>query len=374
MSNLFEVKDVKVNEVNDEQNLEVHQDKFLPQSQIAVDLMRDPTVIETSKKVNLDDTVALYDLGKEPADEMAAISKKLLDQLTVADTIASTKVLDSLTKIAGQIEFKELKPENYSGIRGIFHKAENVLKERVAKYQSIGGEVNELFVSLKGYENTIQKRITDMNTLGTANEAYAKNLDQYIAMIYILRNQQEERINNTTIQANNGDQNSQIKLPKLKQAAEVLDKRAYDLEQAKAMATISAPQIVQTQDNNLNLVQQYHSAFITTIPLLQNGLVQAVTALQQNYAQQGLNAQKEATKALFKQQAENLAINNKFIAESSGKAMISVDDMKDILSTIVNSVQETKAIEENNAKQREESRKAMKQMITDAEKAGELNV
>lgn len=369
MSNLFEVENVNVEE-KQEDTVEVHQDQFLPRSKVATELMRDPQVIEAAKKVNLDDTVALYDLGKEPADEMSGISKKLLDQLTVADTIGSTKVLDSLTKIAGQIEFKELKPESYTGIRGIFHKAEKVLKERVAKYQSIGGEVNELFVALKGYENTIQKRIKDMNTLSEANTAYAKNLDQYIALIYILRNEQESIINNTEIKANSGDENAQIELPKLKQVAEVLDKRAFDLEQAKSMAIMSAPQIKQTQDNNLNLVEQYHSAFISTIPALQNGLVQAVTALQQNYAQQGLNAQKEATKELLQKQADNLAINNRFIAESSGKAMVSVEDMQNIVSTIVNSVQETKAIEANNAKQREESRTAMEKIISDAKKAG----
>ena len=169
--------------------------------------------------------------------------------------------------------------------------------------------------------------------------------------------------------AQGGDEDAQIALPKLQQAAEVLDKRAFDLEQAKTMATITAPQIKQTQDNNLNLIQQYHSAFINTIPALQTGLIQAVTALQGNYAQQGLNAQKQATADLMKKNAERLAVNNKFILESSGQPTVSVEDMQSIVTTILDAVQETKTIEQANAKKREASRQQMNKIMTDFKSA-----
>lgn len=360
MTNLFSVETSAV---------APHHNQFEPQSISAKALMADPAVIQIADGVDLADTVALYDLGKEPADKMSGIAGQLLDKLTVADTIGSTKVLDSLVKLTKQIEFKELKPDQERGLKALFRRAEATLKARVAKYQSIGGEVNELFVALKTYENTIQKRVDDMDQLASANAAYAKNLDQYIALIYILRNRQAMTVQNTMLAAQGGDEAAQIALPKLQQVAEVLDKRAFDLEQAKAMAMITAPQIKQTQDNNLNLIQQYHAAFINTIPALQTGLVQAVTALQGNYAQQGLNAQKQATADLMKKNAERLAINNKFILESSGQPTVSVEDMQSIVTTILNAVQETKTIEQENAKKREASREQMAKMMTDFQAA-----
>lgn len=363
MSQLFEVENTP------EVTVENHERAYQPKSKTALALMDDPKVIDTAEKVDMSDTVALYDLGKEPAEEMSKISSSLLGQLTVADTIGSTKTLDALSKIAKQIEFKELKPSDYKGLKGLFQKVEDVVNKRIAKYSTIGGEVTDLYTSLKEYENTIQKRIDDMDKLAKSNEVYAKNLDQYIALIYILRNNQKMLVDNTRIKAQSGDEDAQIELPKLEQAAEVLDKRAFDLEQAKTMATVTAPQIKQTQDNNLNLIQQYHSAFINTIPALNTALVQAVTALQQNYAQQGINANKEATAALMKSNAERLAINNKFIAESSGKGLLSTEDMQGIVDTILKSVEETKSIEANNAKQREESRQKMTQIVDDFKKA-----
>ncbi|WP_195218564.1 toxic anion resistance protein [Leuconostoc lactis] len=356
MSNLFSV---------DTPTVEPHYNQFEPQSTRAKALMADPEVIKIADSIDLTDTVALYDLGKEPADKMSGIAGQLLDKLTVADTIGSTKVLDALVKLTKQIEFKELKLDQERGLKALFRRAEATLKARVAKYQSIGSEVNTLFVALKTYENTIQKRVDDMDQLASANAAYAKNLDQYIALIYILRNRQSMTVQNTLLAAQSGDEEAQIALPKLQQVAEVLDKRAFDLEQAKAMATITAPQIKQTQDNNLNLIQQYHAAFINTIPALQTGLVQAVTALQGNYAQQGLNAQKQATADLMKKNAERLAVNNKFILESSGQPTVSVEDMQSIVTTILNAVQETKTIEQENAKKREASREQMAKMMTD---------
>lgn len=360
MTNLFSVETSAV---------APHNNQFEPQSISAKALMSDPAVIQIADGVDLADTVALYDLGKEPADKMSGIAGQLLDKLTVADTIGSTKVLDSLVKLTKQIEFKELKPDQERGLKALFRRAEATLKARVAKYQSIGGEVNELFVALKTYENTIQKRVDDMDQLASANAAYAKNLDQYIALIYILRNRQAMTVQNTMLAAQGGDEAAQIALPKLQQVSEVLDKRAFDLEQAKAMAMITAPQIKQTQDNNLNLIQQYHAAFINTIPALQTGLVQAVTALQGNYAQQGLNAQKQATADLMKKNAERLAVNNKFILESSGQPTVSVEDMQSIVTTILNAVQETKTIEQENAKKREASREQMAKMMTDFQAA-----
>ncbi|WP_302046480.1 toxic anion resistance protein [Leuconostoc lactis] len=342
MSNLFSV---------DTPTVEPHYNQSEPQSTRAKELMADPEVIKIADSIDLTDTVALYDLGKEPADKMSGIAGQLLDKLTVADTIGSTKVLDALVKLTKQIEFKELKLDQERGLKALFRRAEATLKARVAKYQSIGSEVNALFVALKSYENTIQKRVDDM--------------DQYIALIYILRNRQAMTVQNTLLAAQAGDEEAQIALPKLQQVAEVLDKRAFDLEQAKAMATITAPQIKQTQDNNLNLIQQYHAAFINTIPALQTGLVQAVTALQGNYAQQGLNAQKQATADLMKKNAERLAVNNKFILESSWQPTVSVEDMQSIVTTILNAVQETKTIEQENAKKREASREQMAKMMTD---------
>lgn len=372
MSNLFEVEPVKETSdiIEQTDHVEVKTDQFVPKSKTAAEMMRDTEVLAIADKVKLDDTVALYDLGKEPSDEMTSISGKLLNQLTVADTIGSTKTLDSLGKIAGQIEFKDLKIEQPKGIKGLFYKTEDALKTRVAKYQSIGGEVTQLFGSLKAYENTIQKRIDDMNVLADANLNYAKNLDQYIALLYVLRNRQEATINELKIQANSGDQDAQVALTKALEVADVLDKRAFDLEQSKSMAVINAPQISQTQSNNYNLIQQYHSAFINTIPALQTALTQAITALQQNYAQQGINAQKDATAKLMKENAQRLDVNNRFIAESSGKPMISTDDMQEIVNTIVNSVKETKVIEENNRKAREDSRVKMEEIMTSARQAG----
>lgn len=360
MSNLFEIEgNLEMPEA------EAHEEKYVPQSQVVKDLMKDPKIIAIADSVDTSDPVKLYDLGKEPSDQLTEITKSMLDKISVADTIGSNDTLNSLTKIANQIDFKELTFEKEKGLKGLLHRAEDMLRKRVAKYQSIGGEVQTLFLSLKTYEGNIQKRIDDMDKLAKANSAYAKNLDQYIALLYILRNRQDNIVNELQLKAQSGDDDSQIELPNAQQVAEILDKRTFDLEQSKVMATMTAPQIKQTQDNNLNLIQQYHSAFIMTIPALHTGLLQAVNALQQNYSQQGLNAQKAATAELMQKNAERLAINNKFIAESSGQPMVSIEQMQSIVSTIVNSVQETKVIEEANKKKREESRVAMNKIVKD---------
>ena len=67
----------------------------------------------------------------------------------------------------------------------------------------------------------------------------------------------------------------------------------------------------------------------------------------------------------MKKNAERLAVNNKFILESSGQPTVSVEDMQSIVTTILDAVQETKTIEQANAKKREASRQQMNKIMTD---------
>ena len=367
MSELFSVdlpKDNKSEVANIEsQTTEVKTPEFLPKSKQVQALMLDPEVISKAETVDLSDTTNLYDIGKEPSDELNQISKKLLNQLTVADTMGSNKTLDALAKITKQIDFKELKPDDYKGLKGLFQKMEDAVSKRIANYTTIGSEVDKLYASLKEYENSTKKNTAQIDELQKANTAYAKNLDQYIALLYILRNKAALEINNTQIAAQNGDEDAQIALPRMKQVAEILDKRTFDLETAKTMAVYTAPQLALTQQNNMSLIDQYHSSFITTIPILNEALAQAIVNVKQNYAQQGLDAHKKATRELMLKSSANINENSIKIAEMGGKQLMSTEDMQQVVTDIQTAVAKTKEIEANNATDREKSRVEMEKIV-----------
>lgn len=372
MSELFSVdlpKETQSNISNIEtQTAEIKTPEFVPKSKQAQALMLDPEVISKAETVDLSDTTNLYDIGKEPSDELNQISKKLLDQLTVADTMGSNKTLDALAKITKQIDFKELKPDDYKGLKGLFQKMEDAVSKRIASYTSIGSEVDKLYVSLKEYENATKKSAAQIDELQKANAAYAKTLDQYIALLYILRNKAALEINNTQIAAQNGDEDAQIALPKMKQVAEILDKRTFDLETAKTMAVVTAPQLALTQQNNMSLIEQYHSAFITNIPILNEALVQAINNVKQNYAQQGLDAHNKATRELLLKTSANINENTIKIAEMGGKPLMSTEDMQKIVDDIQSAVIKTKEIEAKNAKDRDDSRVKMESIVENFKK------
>ena len=141
------------------QQAEPHYNRLEPQSTRAKELMADPEVIKIADSIDLTDTVALYDLGKEPADKMSGIAGQLLDKLTVADTIGSTKVLDALVKLTKQIEFKELKLDQERGLKACSVALKPTLKARVATPINCN-EVNTPFVALKTYETRFKNVLT----------------------------------------------------------------------------------------------------------------------------------------------------------------------------------------------------------------------
>ncbi|MFP3340784.1 toxic anion resistance protein, partial [Micrococcus sp. SIMBA_131] len=75
-----------------------------------------------------------------------------------------------------------------------------------------------------------------------------------------------------------GDQMAQMELDTLNNAIQTLEERIYDLEMARMVAIQTAPQIRLLQRGNTKLIGKINSAFIITIPVFKNGVIQAVTA------------------------------------------------------------------------------------------------
>ena len=344
----------------------VTSESVLPLGERQKELMNDSEVRELAEKIDLKDSVSIMNLGKEPADEMATFASRILNGLSVADTLGSTKLMDQLGKIMDQFDMQEVMGEKKKGLAGFLQNKARDLKRLLAKYQSLGDEIDKVYQELVKYEADTKQSIKTMKELAEQNINYSENLDGYIATGYVLQNQlNQEIIPALEKKVAAGDEMANIQLSQMRAALEAVDRRTADLEMSKTTAILTGPQIDLIQKNNVLLLAQLHSAFITTIPQFKMAMIQAVTLQKQKNTQAGLAALNERNNELIRRNAQNLATNSVTIAKAANQTSISVETLQFAFDTMKQAIVDTKAIDVQAKQDRATARQKLNQMETE---------
>ncbi|WKF72451.1 toxic anion resistance protein [Lactococcus lactis] len=329
-------------------------------------LMTDYQVLQLARQMDLKDSVAIMDLGKEPADAISSFASQILNGLSVADTLGSTKLMDQLGKIMDQFDMQEVMGEKKKGLAGFLQNKARDLKRLLAKYQSLGGEIDKVYQELVKYEADTKQSIKTMKELAEQNINYSDNLDGYIATGYVLQNQlNQEIIPALEKKVAAGDEMANIQLSQMRAALEAVDRRTADLEMSKTTAILTGPQIDLIQKNNVLLLAQLHSAFITTIPQFKMAMIQAVTLQKQKNTQAGLAALNARNNELIRRNAQNLATNSVTIAKAANQTSISVETLQFAFDTMKQAIVDTKAIDVQAKQDRATARQKLNQMETE---------
>jgi uncharacterized protein YaaN involved in tellurite resistance len=165
--------------------------------------------------------------------------------------------------------------------------------------------------------------------------------------------------------AEKGSAEANLNLQSLYNAIDMLKARVYDLELAKVVAMQTAPQIKIIQKSNFKLVGKIHSAFVITIPIFKNGLIQAVTLKRQNLIAESMYALDKTTNELLLKNAENIKNQSIEITKLTGNSTIKIETLESTWNIIKEGINETRRIEEENRKLREEGAKKINDMQVD---------
>jgi uncharacterized protein YaaN involved in tellurite resistance len=202
----------------------------------------------------------------------------------------------------------------------------------------------------------------------TLEEMYEHNLNYYMALEkYIVAGQMKLEEVNAQLptyeqKASSGNQMAQMELETLKNGIQTLEERIYDLEMARMVALQTAPQIRLLQRGNTKLIGKINSAFVITIPIFKNGVIQAITAKRQKLVADSMSELDRRTNEMLKRNAENIANQSTEIAKLSGRPSVNIETIEESWNTIVKGMEETKAIEDENKRLREEGTKRILQL------------
>lgn len=317
-------------------------------SEVLAKVKESPEVRSIVRQINLDDVNSIMNFGKHTAEEISRFSDAILHSMQTTKVEDSGELLLQLNKIMDKFDVKDFDDSKQSPLGKLFNKAKNSVEGLFQKYNSMGDEVDKVYVTLKEYEAEINTANKHLENMFIQNSEHYEQLEQYIyAGQVALAELKNNVIPKAQAKANEtGNQIDQITVNNLLHVQEIMEQRIYDLQLAENVAIQSMPTIKSIQYGNYNLVRKINSAFIITMPIFKQCLIQAIMLKRQAVQAKAMSALDERTNELLLRNAENTAIQSKMVTKLASGSSVNIETLEKSWQTIVKGIEETKMIQE----------------------------
>lgn len=328
-------------------------------NQMNADLVNSAEVDAIVSTIEVNNMESIVTFGAHAAEEISKASDVVLNSMSMAQLDESSQMLTTLAKIMDKFDIEEIK-DNPGLFGKLFGNLRKKLDQILAKYHTMGEEVDKIYVQLKQYESEIKQANRKLDTMFDANVNYYHELVKYILAgeqgcreleAYIAQRQSDMEAT--------GDNSIQFEITELNQCLMLLEQRTQDLRTAESVAMQSIPMIKAMEFSNMNLVRKINSAFIVTLPVFKQALAQAIMLKRQRLQAESMAALDAKTNEMLIKNARNTVEQSKMTARLASGSSIKIETLETTWRTIVNGIDETRSIQENARKQRTEDAKRL---------------
>ncbi|MDI7744122.1 toxic anion resistance protein [Lysinibacillus fusiformis] len=332
-------------------------------------LKEEPQVQALAEKIDAKNQIAVLEFGKETATAISKFSDKMLASIKTSKLEKSSELINNLNKIMDRFDPQDFKDEKKAGfLKRLFNKGKEQLEKILSKYDTMNKEIDIIYNEIQKYELEMKRNTMELEQMYDQNLNYFQSLSEHVAAIEVKLQQLQPLIPSLEQRAHEGDQEAMMELETLRRNMELLEQRRYDLEMAQQVSFQAAPQIRMIQQGNNHLIGKINSAFVTTIPIFKQGLIHAVTIQRQKLVADSMNELDKRTNEMLIRNAENIRQNSIDIARSAGNPSIKIETIETTWQTIMSGIEETKQIQAETVRNREEGRKRIEQLQLEYEK------
>lgn len=337
------------------------------QRQIA--LKQEPQVQTLAQKIDAKNQIAVLEFGKETANGITTFADRMLSTIKTSNLEKSTSLLNNLNKIMDRFDPKDFNEEKKGNfLKRLFSRSKEQLERMLSKYDTMNKEVDSVYTEIQKYEIEMKRNTVQLEQMYDENLNYFHSLSEHVAAIEIKVEELNNQLPSLNARAEQGDHEAIMDLETVKRAIDLLEQRGHDLEMAQQVAFQSAPTIRLMQQGNNHLIGKINSAFVTTIPIFKQGLVHAVTMQRQKLVSDSMAELDKRTNEMLVRNAENVRKNSVDIARQAGSPSIKIETIEQTWQTIMSGIEETKQIQAETVRNREEGRKRIEQLQLEYEK------
>ena len=313
-------------------------------------------VQDLTSEVEIQNPNSIVMFGQGASEQISKVSDELLNSMKAVKAEEASEMLVNLTKIMDKFDIKELDGSEKQSMLSKFMKGVgNSVAKLFQKYDTMGYEVEKVYVLLKKYENDIRESNANLKKLYDANLHYYQLLEKYIVAGELALEEIEAYIYQISMNNSLGQEEKQMMLQKLEISKEMLSQRVYDLQIAENVAIQSAPMIQTIQISNFNLMRKINYSFIITSPIFTQRLAQAFILKRQEIQAKSIKQLDDKTNELIMRNAQNTARQSVEIAKMASGSSVSISTLEKSFETIMKGIEDTKAIQEANKVQRIEN-------------------
>ena len=322
-------------------------------------LAHSPEVEALTAAIDINDLNTIVSFGAQSAEEISKASDLVLRSMSMSQIDETSKMLNTLGKIMDQFDINEIK-ENPSLFNKLFGNMKKQLDKILAKYHTMGDEVDKIYVQLKQYEGEIKQSNEKLETMFQSNVGYYHELVKYIVAGEQGCQEIQDYIDQRTRDMEEtGDQSIRFELETLNQAKMMLEQRTQDLRTAEIVAMESIPMLKTMQFSNMNLVRKINSAFIITLPVFKQSLAQPIMLKRQKIQADAISALDERTNEMLIKNAKNTVEQAKITTRLASGSSIKADTLETTWRTIMSGIEETRKIQEDASRQRQEDQQKL---------------
>ena len=328
-------------------------------------MVNSPEVDSLASQIEVYNLETIVSFGSGAAEEISKCSDVILNSMNMSQLDDSSAMLTTLAKIMDKFDIEEIK-DNPGLFGKLFGNLRRQLDKILAKYHTMGDEVDKIYVQLKQYESEIKQSNRKLEDMFQANVGYYHELVKYIlAGEQGCRELEEYIAQRRAEMESSGDASIQFDLTTLEQALMMLEQRTQDLRTAESVAMQSIPMIKTMQFSNMNLVRKINSAFIITLPVFKQALTQAIMLKRQRIQAEAMSALDAKTNEMLIRNAQNTAEQSKMTARLASGSSIKIETLEKTWQTIVSGIDETRQIQDNARKQRLDDQKRLEAIRAD---------
>ena len=146
--------------------------------QMSQTLVNSPEVDALASQIEVYNLETIVSFGSGAAEEISKCSDVILNSMNMSQLDDSSAMLTTLAKIMDKFDIEEIRDD--PGLFGrLFGNLRRQLDKILAKYHTMGEEVDKIYVQLKQYESEIKQSNRKLEDMFQANVAYYHELVKY---------------------------------------------------------------------------------------------------------------------------------------------------------------------------------------------------
>lgn len=322
-----------------------------------------PEVQALTSEIEVQNPNSIIMFGQQASECISQISDELLSSMRSVKSEEASEMLVALTKIMDKFDVTELENvKEDSMISKLFKNVGNTVAKLFQKYDTMGYEVEKVYVLLKKYEADIKESNAHLKKLYDGNLHYYQLLEKYIVAGELALEEVDHYLAVMSRDVTMAQEERQMMIQKLEVCKEMLSQRVYDLQLAENVAIQTAPMIQTIQLSNFNLMRKINSSFIITLPIFKQCLAQAIILKRQEIQAKSMKQLDDKTNELLMRNAAHTANQSVAIAKMASGSSIQIETLEKSYETIMKGIEETKAIQAQNELERQENSKRLERI------------